>query len=119
LTVKLTEKRILITLLGVTIWEALFPDVLSVQIKPKILGVSVNVILLNKKGFLFMINDMGNLVEKLKELSLPVLYDNKLLQDEVNRFKIASHPTVLFVTAAIGVIFLIFIIYNILYGVAR
>ena len=115
LTVKITEKRIIITSFGIKIWKILFSEIFLIQIKPKILGASVNITSKDRNGFLFIINDIGGLVEKLKEVNLPVLYDNKSIKEESKRFKIASNPIVLFIVSILGITFIAFIVFNILH----
>ena len=114
-TVKITETQALITVFGFRAWGASLTDILSVQIKPEVLGARVNITSRDGKGFLFIVNDLNNLVNILKGLNLPVQYDEKALESEAKRFQFASNPIVLTVTVILAVIFVVFIIYNIIH----
>jgi hypothetical protein len=114
LTVKITEEQVIITALGVKVWGAAITDVSSIQIQPKVLGASVIVTSKDGMGFLFMVNDITNLVNSLKGLNLPLQYDEKALRMEEGRFKIASNPMVLTIAFILGAIFIIFIVLNVL-----
>jgi hypothetical protein len=115
LTAKLTDKRIIVTFIGIPIWEAVLSDISSIKIKPYFLGGAIN-IESNKsdRGFFLLVRDISNLVETLKQLDLPVQYSGESIKAEKGRFRLFSNPIVLMIGMIIGAAFIIFIVYNVL-----
>jgi hypothetical protein len=119
LTAKLTDKRMLITFMRITIWEVALSDISSIKIKPYFLGGAISIESdKNDKGFFLLVRNISNLVETLKKLNLPVQCDEKSLQQEKNRFNLFSNPVVLTIAMIFGIAFIIFIIYNIFQSIS-
>ncbi len=116
LSVEITEKEVLITSFGFTLWKAPLSCILTVKIQSEVLGAKVNIITNDGKGFLFMVNDTANLVSHLKMFNLPVQFDKNALKSEVKRYKFASNPIVLIVSIILSTVFIIFLIYGIMLG---
>jgi hypothetical protein len=118
LTAKLTDKRIQVTFMSITIWEEALSDISSIKIKPYFLGGGISIESnKNNKGFFLLLRNISNLVEVLKPLNLPVQYEAGSLQGEKGRFKLFSNPIVLTIGMIIGAAFVMFIVYNIILSV--
>ncbi len=95
LTVEITENEVSITSFGVSLWKLVRSDISIVKIKPEVLGATVNISSHDGKGFMFIVDNVGLLVENLKKFNYPAQCDESALKSEAKRYKFATNPIVL------------------------
>lgn len=116
LTVEITEKQVLITTFGATLWEAARSKISTVKIESEILGAKVKIITHDGKDFLFFIDDITRLVNTLKILNFPIQYDENAFRAGAKRYAFASNSVVLIIANILGIVFIIFFIYAVMIG---
>jgi hypothetical protein len=92
LMAEISDKQIVVSILGANIWSASLSDISSIRVRPEFTGASVIVTTHDGEGFNFTVDDTQKFFDGIKAFNLPLDYDKKTLQAEAKRYQVVAGP---------------------------